>query len=132
MAIDLNIVSDEGGRELAIDLNIVLPYEGEKVALPDLNVEPTDEEGAQIHPLHQHQVHLLEEVGVHEGQAHYLQQAEQVGVHGFDLNIAPCEEQQPPHAGNVFYLNNCSITISIWKFQTAITNYASPYSSPSC
>jgi hypothetical protein len=113
MAIDVNIIPDQGARELAIDLNIV-PYEGEKVALPDLNVEPADEEGAQIHhPLDQHQIHLLEEVGVHKGQAHYLQQAEQVGVHGFDLNIAPCEEQEQTREGNVFYLNNCIITISI-------------------
>jgi len=117
MAIDLNIVPDEGDGELAIDLNTVPEGDGElaidlnivlveedEEALPDLNAEPAHVEGVETHhPQDQDQVHLLQEDEVHrhhEDQVHYLQEDEQVGVHGIDLNIAACEGQ-PPHEGNV-------------------------------
>ena len=88
MAIYLNKVADEASGQL----------------LPDLNEEPPDEHGDEIHHLQEDQVHLKEnEVDrLQEGQAHYLYEGEHKVVHGIDLNVAACEgQQQEPDAGNV-------------------------------
>lgn len=102
---------------MAIDLNIV-PDEGDGEPLPDLNADPTDQQGDQIHPLHtvqQHQDHLQQEAEAHrshEGLFHYHQEDEQVAVHVIDLNIDACEgEQEQPHEGKSFFY--CITTTSI-------------------
>jgi hypothetical protein len=58
MAIDLNIVADQGSGQL----------------LPDLNEQQPDEQGDKIHHLREDQVHLL-----YEGEHRFL--------HGIDLNL---------------------------------------------
>ena len=110
MALDLNTVPGEESeqpliarRTMAIDPNEV-PGEGSKEPLPDLNQEPDDDAGDEVHYLQEDQFHLIKEAQVHplKGQSHYLQKEQHGSVRAIDLNIAACEgQEEKSHEGNV-------------------------------
>jgi hypothetical protein len=115
MALDLNTVPGEESEQplitsrsipstMAIDLNEV-PGERSEEPLPDLNQEPDDDVGDEIHYLQEDQFHLVKEAQVHplKGQSHYLHKEHHGGARAIDLNIPACEGQEEEcHDGNVY------------------------------
>jgi hypothetical protein len=80
---------------MAIDLNKV-PGEGSEESLPNLNQQPAEDEGDQLHLIQEAQVHPL------NAQSHYLQKEQHGDVQAIDLNIPACEGQQEEyHKGNI-------------------------------
>lgn len=105
MVIDLNKIPGEGSEEHLPDLNQE-PDDGggDEIHLlqEDQLQEPDDDGGDKIHFLQEDQLHLIKEAQAHplEGQSHYLHKDQQIGVHAIDLNNPACEGQEEFPEGN--------------------------------